>query len=76
MKTKLNPKVAARIAELVHVISVSRSMINDGYEFSLWADHSDRAKLELRDMGIDLGKTFAELRDDIEAEIEARRKAA
>jgi hypothetical protein len=72
MKTKLNPKLAARIAELVRVISVSRSMMDDGYKFSLWADQSDRAKLELRTMGIDLGKTFAELRDEIDAEIAAR----
>jgi hypothetical protein len=76
MKTKLNPKVAARIADLVRKISVARTMMDDGYEFARWANQSDQAKLELRDMGIDLGKTFAELSDDIDAEIEARRKAA
>jgi hypothetical protein len=72
MTTKLNAKLAARIATLVREISVARSMMDDGYDFSLWAEYSDSAKLELRAMGIDLGKTYAELRDEVEAEIAAR----
>lgn len=72
MTTKLNAKLAARIASLVREISVARSMMDDGYDFALWADYSDRAKLELRAMGIDLGKTFAEIRNEVDAEIAAR----
>ena len=72
MTKKLNAKVAARIAELVRDISVARTMMESGKDFSLWAEVSDNAKLELRAMGIDLGKTFAEHSAEIEAEIAAR----
>ena len=72
MTKKLNAKVAARIAELVRDISVARSMMESGKDFTLWSEVSDNAKLELRAMGIDLGKTFAEHSAEIEAEIAAR----
>jgi hypothetical protein len=72
MTKKLNAKVAARIAELVRDISVSRSMMESGKNFTLWSEVSDNAKLELRAMGIDLGKTFAEHSAEIDAEIAAR----
>jgi len=72
MTKKLNAKVAARIAELVRDISVARTMMESGKDFTLWSEVSDNAKLELRAMGIDLGKTFAEHSAKIEAEIAAR----
>jgi hypothetical protein len=72
MTKKLNAKVAARIAELVRDILVSRSMMESGKNFTLWSEVSDNAKLELRAMGIDLGKTFAEHSAEIDAEIAAR----
>lgn len=79
MIKKLPAKHANRIADLILQISVGKQMIDDTKgnpeRFRMWAEYVDNAQMGLREYGIDIGKTYAEIRADHEAEI-ARRLAA
>lgn len=65
---KIAKKTASRIAELFLFIKCADEMIDLKYDFKRWSARSDEAKLELREMGIDLGMTYAE----IDAEFRAK----
>ena len=59
---KIAKKTANRISELFLKMRVANQMMEDKYGFERWAAYSDEANLELREMGIDAGMTFAEIR--------------
>ena len=69
---KIAKKTATRISELFLIMRVANQMMEDKCDFKRWAAYSDEANLELREMGIDAGKTFAEIDAEIDAEFRAK----